>query len=333
MLGWKGLASLETPALSVSRILMKVVSPFVHLAIIALGISLSGCSKKEDPATPGGASNSSKSAGDTAVDKPAVAALSYKESVRAGFENLALKMSFVNEKGEPQTWNGTLTIFKDRFATVEHPSRLQKVTHLRRWAEVHYADIPDSGQPPAPRDENSPLANRRLIADLLDNGGWKHHLEGVPREQKLSADVVKMIDELDRLETAAASFYANRDLKVGESWQVPAAGATRWFGDMIEDLSGDINVKVDREGKVQDQACLVLAVDLKLAGKISDPDGQALDVKLNGSGEIWRATDLDLDLKTEINGQAQLGVAVEANQISMDVQGPLKISEERTLVQ
>ena len=316
--------------------LPKMIKPIVVLW--ALAFALVSCSKEseKDRSAGSGEATSQESASSDGKNVPAgtpatIQGLSYKESVRAGFDELALAISFMGEDQTPQSWSGTLTIVKDRFATVEHTNSLQKLVHLRRWADVHIANIPDSGQPPADKTQQSQLTNKRFEAELMDSGGWKHFIEGVPRERTLPSDIVKLVGELDRVESGAALFYLNRKLDVGESWQVPVEGMARWFGNTIDDFSGDINVKVDRLGTVQEQPCTVLSVSLDVIGKMRDPDGQALDVALQGNGEIWRSTDLNLDLKVDIVGTAELKASVETNEIKMTVQGPLKITEERTL--
>ena len=120
-------------------------------------------------------------------------------------------------------------------------------------------------------------------------------------------------------------------MTIGESWQVPIEGMARWFGDSITVISGDINVKVEREDTMQEQSCVVLSVALKVQGKMKDPDGQALDVAMEGRGEIWRSEALEQDLQVEINGSATLSAAVATQEIKMIVNGPLKITERRTL--
>ena len=76
---------------------------------------------------------------------------------------------------------------------------------------------------------------------------------------------------------------------------------------------------------------LLFARYLKVQGKMKDPDGQALDVAMEGRGEIWRSEALEQDLQVEINGSATLSAAVATQEIKMIVNGPLKITERRTL--
>ncbi|MGY8688979.1 MAG: hypothetical protein ACKVHP_14755, partial [Verrucomicrobiales bacterium] len=191
---------------------------------------------------------------------------------------------------------------------------------------VHIAEIPASEQPKANRTENSPLTGQKLIADRMWKG-WKHRfanpIANVEMEQKL--------EELDRVEAGVAAFYDGHTLEVGESWQVPATSMVRWFGDEVEEFSGDINVRVDRLDTDQDQACVVLAVSFKTTGKMIDPDSQALDMELEGAGEIWRATKFGEDLKVVIDGTVLLKAAVAERQIQMSITGPLVIMEERKL--
>ena len=307
---------------------------YLKLVALVLGSLLISCSKERssDP-DKNGSSSTSNATGSLppSGEEVSLSSLAYQEAVRAGFEDMVLKMTFLDEKQERQEWEGTLTIVKDRFATVEHSSRLQKTTHLRTWSDIHIANIPEASPEPANRTQASPLTGKRLVADLMDSGGWKHRLEGVPAERKLSADVERMLAELDRVESGAALFYQDHKLAVGESWQVPIEGMARWFGDSITDMNGDINVKVEREDTVQEQPCVVLSVALKVQGKMKDPDGQALDVSMEGRGEIWRSEALEQDLQVEIDGSATLSVAVAAQEIEMIVSGPLKITERRTL--
>ena len=269
---------------------------------------------------------------DTAIQEDAgsasqgTTALAYQESVRAGMDNLKLVMSFLDENNERQQWDGTMTMVKDRFATVEHPTSQQKEVHLRRWANVHIAEIPSSGEPRANRTENSPLSDQQLIADRM-NGTWKHRfvkpIANVEMEQRLA--------ELDRVEAGVAAFYEDHKLAVGETWQVPATAMVRWFGDEVEGFSGDINVRVDRLDTDQDHACAVLGVSFKTTGRMKDPDGQFLDMELEAAGEIWRATEIGEDLKVAINGTVSLKAAVATRQIQMNITGPVVITEERKL--
>lgn len=304
------------------------------LVALSLGSLLISCSKDPSSNSDKNASASSgEPAGSTAPpgEEVSVFSLAYQEAVRAGFEDMVLKMSFLDENQERQEWTGALTLVKDRFATVEHAGRLQKTTHLRTWSDIHIANIPEASTEPANRTQASPLTGKRLIADLMDSGGWKHRLEGVSADRKASADVERMLAELDRVESGAALFYQDYKLTIGESWQVPIEGMARWFGDSITVISGDINVKVEREDTMQEQSCVVLSVALKVQGKMKDPDGQALDVAMEGRGEIWRSEALEQDLQVEINGTATLSAAVATQEIKMIVNGPLKITERRTL--
>ena len=306
-------------------------STFVALS---LGTLLLSCSKEPSSEPGKDASPSSESvAGSTSPsgEEASLSSLAYQEAVRAGFEDMVLKMSFLDENKERQEWAGTLTLVKDRFATVEHAGRLQKTTHLRKWSDIHIANIPEASAEPANRTQVSPLTGKRLVADLMDNGGWKYHLEGVASDHKVSADVERMLAELDGVESGAALFYQDHKLAVGESWQVPIEGMVRWFGNSISEMTGDINVKVERKDTVQDQPCVVLSVALKVQGKMKDPDGQALDVTMEGRGEIWRVEAIEQDLQVEINGTATLSAVVEAQEIKMTVSGPLKITERRKL--
>ena len=304
---------------------MKLRIPMVALA--SAWFCLMSCSKKEDvaaPSSPPAPTEAPTSGANTLV-------VAYQESVRAGLDAMVLNMSFVDEEKNRKDWGGTLTIVKDRFATVEHEGTLQKTVHLRRWANVYLADIPDSGQPLANLTEDSPLTGKLVVADLMDTGAWRHRPEGVAADRAMSADVARLMGELDRVESGAAMFYLNQRLEVGESWQVPIEGMARWFGNLITEFSGDINVKVDRTETFQEHLCHIFKVDLKVDGKMLDPQGQGLDVSLQGNGEIWRAKDLSLDLKADITGTAELSAKVETNAISMIVKGPLKITEERKL--
>jgi len=302
------------------------------LVALSLGCLLISCSKEPSADSD---KNTSTFSGAGLTTPPGeevtMASLAYQEVVRAGFEDMVLKMSFLDENQERQEWAGTLTLVKDRFATVEHSGRLQKTTHLRNWSDIHIADIPQASTEPANRTQTSPLSGKRLVADLTDTGGWKHRLEGFSAERNVSPDIERMLAELDRVESGAALFYQGHKLEVGESWQVPIEGMARWFGDSITETSGDINVQVEREDTVQEQPCIVLSVALKARGKMKDPDGQALDVTMEGRGEIWRSKALAQDLQVEINGTATLSVSVATQEIEMTVRGPLKITERRTL--
>ena len=253
--------------------------------------------------------------------------LAYREFVRAGMDDLELVVSFLGENGERQQWRGRMTLAKVRLATVKHPTSQQKAVHLRRWANVYIAELPALGEPRADDTVNSPLTGRRLLADRLGDAGWRHRLAAEGSDEELN----RLLGEFDRVEAGLAAFYKNQKLRVGESWQVPATAMARWFGDEVKELAGDINVKVDRLETMQDQACTVLEVSLQITGKMTDPDGEVLDLALEGSGEIWRATGLGEDLKVFIKGKATLGAVRATRQIQMTVTGPLVITEERKL--
>ncbi len=288
--------------------------------IFCCGLLWSSCGKQE-PASAGPPDG----AGANASGQPAI--LAYQESVRASMNNLQLKMSFIGESGQREEWEGRLTIEKDRFATVVHPAPERKEVHLRRWANVHIAEIPASGEPRANRTEESPLTGQELIADRLDDGAWTYQFasDAVEEEKK------KLLSELDRVEAGAASFYAGHKLVEGESWQVPADALVRWFGDEVDGYAGDINVRVDRTETLQNHECAVLVVSFKAAGKMHDPDGQTLDMEMDAAGEIWRATTIDEDLKVEIHGSVTLKAAVPAREILLTIVGPLVITEDRKI--
>lgn len=381
------------------------------------------CGKKQDVSESAEGGSAPQPVGD---DSP----LAYQESVRAGMDNLELRMSFRGEDGEREEWEGRMTMVKDRFATVEHMNSQRKNVHLRRWSNVHIAEIPASGEPRANRTEDSPLTGQLLVVDRLPEGGWKHRLadeSALPKEQ--AAGVEELLGELDSVERAAASFYQDQELKVGESWQVPATSMVRWFGDEVDGFSGDITLVVDRMESLQGQSCVVMKVSLNTVGKMRDPDGydlrwmsvtalaeltdrgesliivalvdgdlhirifdangrvavdkteselvsgpdlntlkallneapfpdasrlsekaktdiiekatsisghthpdgQTLDMAMEGVGEIWRAPALGEDLKVDIRGSVTLKTAVEERDIELTISGPLVISEERTL--
>lgn len=302
----------------------------LSLSLIAGGVlALASCSKEE--ADSGPSSSSATTPEGAGASESSQRSIAYQESVSAGLNDLDLSMSFLGEDGERQEWTGKLTIVKDRFATVEHSGSMQKVIHLRRWSDIHLAEIPQASAEPANNTVQSPLTNRRLIADLMDSGSWKHRLEGMAADRKGSPDVQRMLSELDRVESGVALFYQNHKLAVGESWQVPVKAMARWFGDSMSEFSGDINVKVDREEALEGEPCVVMTVALAVQGKMTDPSGDALDVSMEGQGEIWRSVALNQDLQVEINGDATLKAAVPKQEITMVVKGPLNIIERRKL--
>jgi hypothetical protein len=257
--------------------------------------------------------------------------LAYQESVRAGMDDLKLSMSFVLE-GQRQQWEGKWTMVKDRFTTVEHPSAEQKVVDLRRWANVHLIEIPDSGEPRVNQTEDSPLTGWKLAADRLSGGEWRYRFANpaaVPEHER--ERFTALLEELNRVEAGAAAFYQGHDLEVGESWQVPVDSLVRWFGDEVDGYVGDVNVSVDRLEEDQSQQCAVMKISLQAQGKMRDPEGQTLDMVMNAEGEIWRALELREDLKVDIRGEVTLKAAVSAQEIEMVVTGPLIISEQRKL--
>lgn len=292
---------------------------------------LASCSKEET--SPSGAAPEAEGGGapTTTPEASSNGVIAYQESVSAGLNDLDLTMSFLGEDGARQEWTGKLTIVKERFATVEHSGAQQKVVHLRNWSDIHLAEIPQASAEPANNTVLSPLTNKRLVADLTDSGAWKHRLEGMAADRKASPDVQRMLSELDRVASGVAMFYQNHKLEVGESWQVPVNAMARWFGDTMSDFSGDINVKVDRMEALEGEPCVVMTVALAVNGKMVDPSGDALDVSMEGQGEIWRSVSMNQDLKVEINGTATLKAAVPKQEITMIVKGPLNIIESRKL--
>lgn len=252
--------------------------------------------------------------------------LAYQESVRAGMDNLALRLS-IPQEGQREVWDGRLTMVKDRFATVLHPTSEKKEVHLRRWANVHILELPKSGEPRINKTEDSPLTGQKLVANRLDAGDWEYQFaqDGATPEQN------QLLRELDRVEAGVAQFYHGHDLDVGQSWQVPVEALVRWFGDEVDGYAGDINVSVDRLETEQGELCAVLVVSFKATGTMHDPDGQTLDMTMDAAGEIWRSSRLEQDLKVEINGVVSMNADVPTQDITMKVEGPLVITEERKL--
>lgn len=298
-----------------------------YLGLASMVLGLSACGKK-DEGTPAPAAGGD-GAGPGSASGSGI--LAYQESVRAGMDNLNLTMSFLGDDGERQNWTGRLTMVKDRFATVEHSTGERKQFDLRKWANVHIVEIPSSGEPRVNRTEDSPLTGRTLIADRLDTGGWRHGFDNEAMAQQSGEAGQKLLEELDRVEEGVAAFYRGQTLKVGESWQVPATALVRWFGDEVEGFTGDINVRVERMDADQGRDCVVMSVSVAATGKMRDPDGQALDLKMDGEGEIWRATELGEDLKVDIRGSVTLSASVAERDIQMIISGPLVIAEERKL--
>ncbi len=301
----------------------------VALAVTGGWLVLASCGDREPSGLEAGFGDGPEN--DSAVaESPAT--LAYQESVRAGMDDLKLVMSFVDEEGEKQQWEGQWTMVKDRFATVEHSSPQQKTVDLRRWATVHLIEIPESGEPRVNRTEDSPLTGWRLAGDRLGTGEWRYRfadLAAVPEHERERFTL--LLEELNRVEVGVAAFYEGHDLDLGKSWQVPVTALVRWFGDEVGGYVGDINVKVDRVEDLQGQSCAVMEVAFKATGKMRDPDGQSLDMAMEARGEVWRALELREDLKVDIQGSMTLKAAVSAQEIEMVVAGPLAIREERKL--
>lgn len=291
---------------------------FLPAFAISLALPFSSCSKQDEAREEQGSA--------PVPEENGVSQLAYQESVRAGMDDLKLAMAFDDENGERQQWDGAITLVKDRFATVRHTTSQSKEVHLRRWANVHIAEIPASGEPRANRTEDSPLTEQVLIAERIPSG-WKHRFSN----NITDGDMLKQLEELDRVEAAVHQFYAGKSLEIGESWQVPASAMARWFGDQVDGHAGDINVRVDRKETLQDHDCVVLAVTVKTSGNMRDPDGQAMAMQLEAEGEIWRAPALQEDLKVDLLGTVELKAAVEARAIEMTLSGPIAIVEERRL--
>ena len=312
---------------------ISLIRSWISFGLVSWVFMAAGCGKRETPVsttsspekrvtTPGETPSTSSTA------RAESGKLAYLESVMATMDHLALTMTFPDpdEKEAMTTWNGRMTIAKERFATVEHPTRERKHVHLRRWAKVHIVEMPDTGLPRVNRTVESPVTNANLSSDRLSNG-WKHALLDGQAPPEWQAD----LDELDRVAVADASFTKGKTLEPGKSWQLPGAMVARWLGDEITEITGDVNVRVDREETVQGHPCVILKVEVKVAGKLKDEEGKAFDTTIEAKGEMTHAEDLDITLKAELTGTAQLKFADIERKTTVTVQGPLKILESREL--
>ncbi len=285
------------------------------MRVVSLGLCLlwfAACSKQE--ADSGKQESSSSS--------PANKSLAYTEAVTAALDKLALEMTY-DEGGEQKSMRGFVTMTKERFATVKHPTSSSKQLDLRRWAKVYVAElISDQQLPRNNRTDESPLTGQSLTANRTPEG-WKHERGQIPHTAEL--------DELDLVERSAWKFYHGHKLEPGESWQVPADAIARWFGKEVSDTTGDINVRVERLDTFEEQRCAVLTIGLATTGKMRDEEQKLSDMTLNLAGEIWRAIDLGIDLKVELKGQIQLTAKVAEQNAEVKIAGPAVITETRGL--
>lgn len=259
----------------------------------------------------------------SASNRPSM--LSYQESVNAVMDPMTLNMSY-DEGGERKELKGQVTMLKQRFATVKHPSSQMKSIHLRQWAKVHQAAIIGQDMPRGNETNDSPITDGRLEAHRT-NEGWQLQIPGVQE----TPEIALAMKEMETIENAAYQFYQGQTVREGESWQVPAPAVARWFGADVSDMTGAINLNVGAQEAIEDTPCSKIAITIKTTGKMTDEDGKISDMAIEANGSIWRAVDLGEDLKVDIKGTVTLTATMPEQNAKVVIDGPLEITETRKL--
>ena len=234
-------------------------------------------------------------------------------TMSAGGQNMSGKMSLVNE-----------TVENRKVIASEHgQATVIEVFHEKDFStqemELNGQKIPNKNVSPM----QGVTVVRRKTGDT-----WTDSLkEGNPTAKQKKHLHTNQPDD-------AAVLYPAGEIAVGDAWTVPASSLKRLFGDDMQDMRGSANCKLLRVEDYAGQPCAVVQFEMDAVGTGTDDSDNAMKMKFNVHGTVYRSLKLPVDMKTDLQGTIKMEGSVAAGGgAKFNVSGPIIVAERTTVTQ
>jgi len=167
---------------------------------------------------------------------------------------------------------------------------------------------------------NGPLQGKSIIGTYKD-GTWTFELEeGTPTpEQRVRLrEIATEYRFLDR----AATVYPDREIKIGESWEVDAADLPTSFG-RSQRSNGKMTYTLDKVEEVDGEKLAFITVVIDVSATVTgEADGT---VTMKAEGPLVRSLTRFVDKSSELTGTMEMRMA-QGEDAQVRMRGPLTVT-------